>query len=509
MNNAKICVSVCAERADEFIRNIERAEEYADVIELRFDCLESDDIRRVFDSLPATKKIYLFTFRPKEQGGKREMTFGERLKFWDLTFWSRKSNFMIDIETEPRLVLAVNPDRVERIVSYHHFSDTPADLDATWESMSSLSDGPVKIAVQADDVVDAIPLWKLIEVAKAKNRQIIPIAMGEAGKWTRILGPAHGSAMTYASIDAGSETAPGQITAKDLIETYRVRELDPDTKVFGVIGDPVSQSSSTYMHNPAFAACGVNAVFIPFNVKDIDAFMRRMVRPETREVELNFSGFSVTMPHKQAIMKHMDVIDTTAEKIGAVNTVKIENGSLTAYNTDAHGFIEPLKRHFGDLGGVRVAVCGAGGAARAVVYALKHANAKVSVLARHEKKGRDLADEFDVSFHEFSDFKSRVSNRLAAPFDIVVDTTPVGMKGRHEDETLFAADELLGVRFVYDLVTRAADTPIIREAKKAGVPAIGGLDMLIAQGARQFEIWTGREAPVELMKASAKARMNR
>ncbi len=509
MSNGKVCVSVCAETADEFIQSIRRAEEFADVIELRLDCLNREDVRSVIENLPQTEKTYLFTFRPLEQGGKRELAISEKLKFWEHVFWAHDSDFMIDIEFDHNLLDAVNPEKKKRIVSSHVFDGTVTQLDLTWEIMAETSDSLIKIAVRADDITDAIPVWKLLADAKAENKQIIPIAMGEAGKWTRILGPAHGAFMTYASLDSGSETAPGQITARDLLEIYRVKELDLETKVFGVVGDPVSQSLSTYMHNPAFAASAINAVFIPFQVKDIDAFMSRMVRPDTREVELNLAGFSVTMPHKQSIMKHLDALDTTAETIGAVNTVKIENDRLTGYNTDAHGFITPLKANFSNLDGTRVAIFGAGGAARAVVYALKKENAKVTVIARDERKSRSLADEFGVSSNQISNFKFQISNRLCDDFDVIVNATPLGMKGPNESEFLFAADELVGVKYVYDLVTRKDDTPIIREAKKAGVAAIGGLEMLLAQGARQFEIWTGREAPIKLMKASVAERMAR
>ena len=509
MNNAKICVSVCAETADEMIEKIRRAEEHADVIEVRFDCLANGDFRSLFERLPETKKTYLFTFRPREQGGRRDLTLGERLKFWEHVLWARKDGFLVDLEFEPSLLSAVNPSNIDRIVSFHDFDGSPEHLNARWEMMSEISGTTTKIAVQTGDIRHAIAVWKLLDLAKARNKQIIPIAMGEAGKWTRILGPAHGAFMTYAALDKGGETAPGQITAEDLIETFRVRHLDQETKVFGVIGDPVSQSLSTYMHNPAFVSRGINAVFIPFLVKDIDAFMRRMVRPETREVELNFGGFSVTMPHKQSIMRHLDAIDATAEKIGAVNTVKIENGKLTGYNTDAYGFITPLKAKFGDLAGSRVAVFGAGGAARACVYALKQENARVTVFARDEKKARAFAVEFGVDWKGISNLKSQISNLVLSDFDILVDTTPLGMSGQFEHDSLFTAEQLKGIKFVYDLVTKPYDTPIIREAKKAGIPAIGGLEMLVAQGAMQFEIWTGQNAPIEMMTESVFARINK
>ena len=499
MNNGKICVAVCAETADEMIENIKRAEEFADVIEVRFDCLRPEQIEDLSAKIERSifAKLLLATFRSPEQGGKSAATIDERTAFWQRP-WTRF--WAADVEED---VFDVSPGWNNRIVSYHDFDNIPTDLESIYNRLISHDADITKIAVQTDDITDAIPVWKLIEKAKAAGKEVIPIAMGEAGKWTRILGLAHGAFMTYTSLDAGKETAEGQITVKEMINVYRVRELDENTQVFGVIGDPISQSVSPYMHNPAFAAAGINAVFIPLLVKNLDEFMRRMVVSETREVELNFCGFSVTMPHKQAIMKYLDAIDPTAEKIGAVNTVKIEDGKLTGYNTDAHGFITPLKTRFGSLQNASVAVFGAGGAARACVYALTQEGADVTVFARDHEKGKAFANEFDVNFEKLP----TANCQLPTATDIVVNATPLGMKGPYENETLFTSDELSGVKFVYDLVTRPDDTPLINEAKKAGIPVIGGVEMLIAQGARQFEIWTGRAADIETMRDSLISRM--
>ena len=502
MNKGNICVSVCAETADEMIAKIKEAERFADVIEVRFDCLRTNEISKVRSQISNLKfnKPLLATFRSQDQGGLRSQSIEQRKEFWRSgpgEFWGS------DLEED---IFNASGGLANRIISKHDLVGVPADLDATYEQLASFDADIVKLAITANDITDCLPIWKLLERAQTENKQFVPIAMGDAGKWTRILGLAHGAYMTYASLESGGETAPGQVTARDLVEVYRVKELDKNTQVFGVIGDPVAQSLSPYMHNPAFADRGVNAVFLSLLVKDLHEFMRRMVKPETREVELNFGGFSVTMPHKQAIIPHLDAIDPTAKAIGAVNTVKFTDGKLTGYNTDAHGFITPLKAKYGDLINARVAVFGAGGAARACVYALKQEGADVTVFAREAAKGKAFADEFGVTFSEISNFKSWISN-LGSNFDILVDATPLGMKGPHENDALFTADELAGLKFVYDLVTKTTNTPLIAEAKKAGIPAIGGLDMLIAQGCKQFEIWTGLEAPAELMRDSLVERM--
>ncbi len=479
------------------IASIKRAEQFADVIEVRFDCLTSDQIEnfKFHISNFKFKKPILATFRAREQGGNRHMSLDERQIFWQE---ARDRLWAADLEED---VIGDAGNYSEKIVSFHNFEGVPDDLDQTYERLAVTDADIIKIAVTADDITDAIPVWKLLQRAIASGKGIIPIAMGEAGKWTRILGLAHGAYLTYASLDAGKETADGQLTVKDLIETYRVKELDKNTEIFGVIGDPVSGSLSPFMHNAEFAAAGVNAVFMHLLVKDLDAFIRRMVKAETREVELNFGGFSVTMPHKQAIIPHLDAIDPTAANIGAVNTIKIDNGKLTGYNTDAHGFITPLKAHFADVRDARVAVFGAGGASRACVYALRQEGADVTVFARDLQKAEAFATEFGIKYEQLT-----ADNRQLTT-DIIVDATPLGMKGPLEHESLFTADELSSVKFVYDLVTSAADTPIVREAKAAGIPAIGGLEMLIAQGVKQFEIWTDKNARPDKMREILVTRM--
>lgn len=512
MNNGKICISVCAQTADEMIAKIKRAEEFADVIEVRFDCLEtaifnstkSFESDRVTDAL--ADKIFnlhlsiprISTLRTKDQGGHRELFQSERTNFWNSGWETEYADLEEDIVDDPMYGLWQN-----RIVSRHFFSEVPTDLNPIYDSLGKHNADIIKIAITTKDVADCLTVWKLLERAKSENKQLIPIAMGDAGKWTRILGLAHGSYMTYASLDEGEETADGQITAEDLTEVYRVKELDKSTAVYGVIGDPVSSSRSPYMHNAAFAETGINAVFLPLLVKNLDEFIRRMVAPATREVELNFAGFSVTMPHKQTIMKHLDEIDAVAAKIGAVNTVNIIDDKLIGYNTDAHGFITPLKTKFGDLKNARVAILGAGGAARACVYALVEEGAEVTVLARDLQRANSFADEFNVKVAQLT------TDHRPLTTDIVVNATPLGMKGAFENESPLTAEQLEGVRFVYDLVTRADDTPLVREANKAGIPAIGGFEMLIEQGARQFEIWTGRDAPVQLMRQSVTARLSK
>ena len=493
MNNGKICVPVTGATAYEMIENIRRAAVFADVIELRVDSLAPGEINPLFAALKAggrfRETLFLITFRPEKQGGYRDITLQERREFWangNDDHWG--GDFEEDVIEETSVWFGENI-----ICSYHDFDGVPDRLEGVYERLKRVRDHSAasifKLAVQPQDITDSLPLWNLVKRARKENVKFIPVAMGEAGKWTRIMGPAFGAPLTYGSLDTGKETAPGQITAKDLIETYRVKELTEKTQVFGVIGDPVSKSLSPYMHNPAFQANGVDAVFMHLEVKDLERFITEFIPGSG----LNFGGLSVTMPHKQAIISYLDTVDESAKGIGAVNTVKFEDGKLYGYNTDARGFIEPLKKAYGDLNGAKAALLGAGGAARACAYALKKEGADVTVFVRDVGKAAPFAGEFGVELLDLAELDT-------VGFDIVINATPVGMRAGEEDRSLLDSERLKGVKLVFDLITKPAETSLIREAKKAGIPTIGGVEMLIAQGIKQFEIWTGQEAPAGLMR---------
>lgn len=506
MNNGKICVSVCAETADELIKLLRRAEEIADVVEVRLDGLKPDQVAPAFDRLQSEKTI-LLTIRPKSQSGKTDYSIQDRMSLWTHYAMHKRIDhkaIWIDHETDliPKKEFLFWAEDCFVIRSQHDMDGVPDDLNKLYDR--TVSDTEVgKIAVQAIDITDTIGIWNLLKRANEEGKRIIPIAMGEAGKWTRILGSAHGAFMTYAALETGSETAPGQISVDDMTDVFRVKEHDENTGVYGIVAGNTGYSVSPWMHNAAFKAAGLNSVFVPLQVADLGAFFSRIVLPDTREIDLNFKGFSVTNPHKQAIIPFLDDIDETAAKMGAVNTVKIEDGKLYGFNTDTVGFITSLRQAYGELADVRVAVYGAGGAARACIYSLQQEGAVVTLVGRNQEKGQVLADEFEIEFQE----PSTVKHPLANYFDIIVNATPLGTAGTSMNFAILETEQLLGIKLVYDLVYNPSETTLIREAKAAEVPTIGGLEMLIAQGVKQFEIWTGSDAPVDAMRAAVRKRL--
>jgi shikimate dehydrogenase len=271
--------------------------------------------------------------------------------------------------------------------------------------------------------------------------------------------------------------------------------LSHDTQIVGIIGNPVSHSASPLMHNRAFREMGLDFVYLPFEVSDVGEFFRRFVRPSTREMDWRLRGFSVTIPHKTAVIPFLDEIDETAQRIGAVNTVVVEGDRLTGYNTDAHGAIAPLAA-VAELQGARCAVIGAGGSARAVVFGLLERGARVSLFARNPAKAATLADEFGIVV-------DHIGAIAESDADIMINTTPVGMMNHNEGESIIPRAAWRNRRIAYDLIYNPLETRFLADAHQQGCLLLGGIDMLAAQAALQFELWTGCKSPVELLRAAA------
>jgi 3-dehydroquinate dehydratase/shikimate dehydrogenase len=501
----------------------ERAAPLADLVELRLDCLEPSELdalshpRELDALLRQSPRPLILTLRPSEQGGARSLDLDERAQLWtrlcqsasgteettaeEETTQDHFADLELDLlETLKQETLARLARRFVLICSHHDFKGVPPSLDEIYERMTKTPARIFKIAVLANVVADSLPIFRLLERARAERRELIAVAMGEAGIPTRILAPSRGAYLTYGSLDATQATAPGQLSAAQLRRIYRIDFIDEQTLITGLVGSPVAHSLSPHMHNAAFAACDVNAVYLPFEVRDAGDLMRRMVHPRTRELSWRLRGLSVTAPHKSAVIPHLDWIEASAREIGAVNTLVVEGDAVRGYNTDAAAALAPLEKLL-TIGGARVAVLGAGGAARALLWALRERGAHATVFARDEARARSTARDFDAQ-----------SASLAAAsfdgFDLVVNATPLGTRGRHENETPVSGVQLKGARLAYDLVYNPSETRFLREARAAGCATAGGLSMLVAQAAAQFKLWTGTDAPLETMREAAEAAMS-
>lgn len=484
---ARICVPVCEKGLSAVRSACERASEWADIIELRLDCLEADPDSGVLNGL---QRPVILTFRPAEQGGCRELGREARMAFWK-TQAPRGEDVWWDLEAD--LAPELSPDWSHTIISHHDFSGVPTNLNEIYERLAQTPARVLKIAVQAKDIVDCIPVFQLIDRAGSEGREIVAIAMGDAGITTRILGPSRGAFLTYGALDDDSATAPGQVNARKLHSLYHLDEIDSETMVCGLVGLPVMHSVSPHIHNAALASEGINGVYLPFEVVDIHSFFKRMVHPRTTELAWNLRGLSITAPHKQAVMPYLDRIESDATEIGAVNTIVIENDRLLGYNTDAAGLIDPLLSRLDSLADKTIAIIGAGGAARAAIWALQQQRALITLFARDLAKASQL----------------KVPSRALASasfkdYDVVINATPLG-SGAHIDQTPATQQQLHGARFVYDLVYNPMETRFLREAREAGCKTLGGLEMLVAQARIQFELWTGRKPSPSIMHDTAAA----
>jgi 3-dehydroquinate dehydratase / shikimate dehydrogenase len=311
--------------------------------------------------------------------------------------------------------------------------------------------------------------------------------MGEAGIATRVLPSRFGSAWTY----AGELASVGQVTASTLLDEFRFRSLSDATELYGLTGAPIAHSVSPAMHNAAFAAAGLDAVYLPFRAASADDFV-------TFGRAIGLKGASVTVPFKVGVFERVDEASDTARRIGAINTVKVDRERWFGTNTDVSGFVEPLRGRL-SLPGTRAAVLGAGGAARAVVIALAHAGATITVHAR------------DADVAEAQRIAGPVGARVAAwrpvpgSWDLLVNCTPIGMYP-NVDQTPVAAEDLTG-RFVYDLVYNPPSTRLLQDAVTRGCETVGGLEMLVAQAIEQFHWWTGVRPNAAVMREAAVARL--
>ncbi len=278
--------------------------------------------------------------------------------------------------------------------------------------------------------------------------------------------------------------------------------ISGNTRLCGVIGDPVEHTMSPVMHNAAFRGLRIDYLYLPFRVKK-----EELGKAIEGMRALNIKGLNVTIPHKVAVLQFLDKLDSLAEQIGAVNTIVNDDGVLTGYNTDATGFLQALLERGIEPEGKNVVIMGAGGASRAISFILADRGAHLAILNRLLELdwAKELAGRISQAFSkEVKALKLNRENLIEAlsKADMLVNATSVGMSP-NTDETPVDSDLLRPELVVFDIVYNPIKTRLLREAEAAGAETISGLDMLVWQGALAFEKWTGRKAPVKLMKREA------
>lgn len=276
------------------------------------------------------------------------------------------------------------------------------------------------------------------------------------------------------------------------------------TRICALIGDPVEHTMSPAMHNAAFSYLGIDYLYIPFKVA-------REYLPAAIEgmKALNFAGFNVTIPHKVAVMSLLDEVDTSAQRIGAVNTVIIQNGRTKGYNTDGRGFLQALQLENIEPANKRVVLLGAGGAARSIAFTLAEVNASLAILNRTKEKADALAADIERatgnSLHS-GGLTGDVLKKTLSDAEILINTTSIGMSGSMGNSPV-PSDLLNSGLVVCDVVYNPLETELLRQSKSVGCRTINGVGMLVHQGALAFNLWTGQAAPVDVMRKIVLARL--
>ncbi len=480
-----ICIPITARSESGMAAMMAQAAPLADLLELRMDLAPGIALEPLLRNRP---RPVIVTNRPVREGG--EYAGEESARMALLQQAVDLGAEYVDVELDSVGRIRRGP-RTRLIVSHHDFTHTPEHVEEMHRHLVQAGADIAKFAVKANDILDNLRVLRVLQRAKHPT---IALCMGELGVISRILGRKYGNFLTFASLAAGRESAPGQLTAEELRVLYRYQKIGPKTALYGVIANPVAHSMSPAIQNAAFEALGLDAVYLPFKVEGDPAEFVRAFR------ELDAQGYSVTLPHKQTIIAAMDEVDETVRQAGAMNTVINRGGRLCGANTDIPAALGAIEEALGGgapgpvplLKGKEVLLIGAGGAARAVAYGLMARGAYVLVANRTHERAVALAREISAQ---------------AVPMDrigplrpqILINTTSVGMWPNMDESPLPAAMLRKGM-IVFDAVYNPPETRLLRDAKAAGCLCVSGVEWFVRQAALQCEMWTGRPAPHEIME---------
>lgn len=461
--------------------------QYASLLELRIDTLNLDNPTELEEAIhfpSCTSLPVILTCRRKTDSG--EFSQSERKRLLLLKKVSAGAFAYVDLEAnvrKPDFVSELRSQGKKIIRSFHLFDSLKQNYDIKISHIIEKGDIP-KIAVQINSMADLVQLFQFADKLKGKG-QIIIIGMGRYGIASRVLYKKLGSMLTFCS--AKDPGAVGLISIKTMKELYRADQVTESTKVYGVIGDPVGKSVSPAIQNLGFKAIGEDAIYAPFNVDNVKQFF-------VLATILNIQGFSVTVPHKLHVLPYLGNTSREVRQLGSCNTVCKKNNLWSGSNTDYYGFIELIQKPL-KAGKIKNAlVIGAGGGARAIVWALRNHNVNITILNRTLEHAQTLAKEVLCNYGPLSS----VGN-YSGKVDLIVQTSSMGMDCSQDAENDPARDfRYTGHEIVCDLVYRPHETAFLLHAKQAGCQLIYGIDMLIAQGKLQFTSFTGSSYPTEI-----------
>ncbi len=474
-----LCLSLTGSDCAKSIIQYEKHKEAIQLVELRIDYLETIKYEEIKGLLSLIPVPVIATYRRVRDGGLYEGSEKVRCKvlnsLLDLDF------SYIDLEEDIKkqeLEEKASKRSIKIIRSYHDMEGVPTDLFLRILKLHKRGD-VAKIAVTPQSLEDIMMIFKVNKELKDIPEKVV-IGMGDLGIPTRILYKKTGSMFTFCSPE-GQEVASGHLSPEIMHDLYHADRVNENTKVFGIIGNPVMHTSSPKIHNPAFDQLGLNSIYVPFLVDDVRTFFQLADL-------LSIQGFSVTVPFKQQVLPYLGKISREVKLIGSCNTVFKSNRVWKGVNTDFYGFLKPLQEEL-DSQRIRTAlVLGAGGAARSVVWALRNYYCRVVIVNRTADKARLLAEQTGSSWKTVEELDS------VHDIDLIVQTTSGGMSP-YDDVDPSSGYEFTGKEIAYDLVYKPKVTKFLKRAEQAGCREIFGMDMLIAQGILQFESFTGFNYP--------------
>lgn len=486
----RICIAMGFADTDKLLEHARREVEAGEsFFEFRLDYLPDPEegiaaIRKFLKCYPEC--TLLATCRRHQNHGKYNGSIEEQIRILSAAVDAGAKAVDIEIESAESVSARLEPlrSKARLILSYHNYDGTPA-LESLLRRMMHISADAYKIVTTARKPSDS---HRVLALTKSHPRApLIVLAMGETGFPTRVLSPAWGGLFTYAAPNAAEGTSAGQVSARQLRHLYRVEKFSRAAKIYGVIADPVRHSISPAVHNRAFQARRVDAVYLPFLVQP--SYLKDFFCLANK---LPVAGFSVTIPHKQKVIRYLDIVDPLARRIGAVNTVWKKAGKWRGTNTDAEAVTVPLSRRV-RLAKSSILLVGNGGAARGAAYALVASGAKVSIVGRNPDRVRSLAKACGAEPLMREQAESR-------QFDALIHATPVGMFP-HTNECFF--HNTIPADLVFDMVYNPLETELARRAAEQGRTVIPGIQMFLEQAAHQFEIWSGESAPRSVMEKAA------
>lgn len=487
-----VCLCLTGKTLAEDVAITERYSEFIDLVELRVDFLEEDERLNIRNFPGMVNYPVILTIRRGIDGGQfnegeasRTQLFARGLAFAEQD--SRKNFAYVDFEEDfnvSSLEDAALAFGTKIIRSFHDMKNPVKNLASRLEKMRTTGYEIPKIAFMPHTIKDVTDAFE--ETSHLGNTEQILCAMSDIGLPSRILAERFHSYLSYTSPAEllGNLQSIGHVDPKTLNEMYHFRAIDNNTKLFGITGFPLKITSSPKLQNGFFGEHSMNACYIPF-------------KSETAEDAFDFAkkvgirGFSVTIPHKEEIIPRLDKVDQQVEEIGACNTVINDNGVWTGYNTDCTGFSRSLLEFTGlkNLKGKKVAIIGAGGASRAIAYAVKELGAKACVFNRTISKAKVIAERFGF---EYASLGPESLEKLHKFSDVIVQTTSKGMGSTDapnmDNDPLYFYD-FNGTEFVYDIIYAPEVTPIMARADACGCKVCNGFNMLKYQGEAQFDLF--------------------